>query len=87
MLCFSQSMERLAFSCLFLFISLLAVADAGSIGVNYGRIGDGEGKGGREWVRRMMDEPNWVDGGGGLAGWMRKTTGRRREDKRAHAHR
>ncbi|KAK4539039.1 hypothetical protein RGQ29_032027 [Quercus rubra] len=33
-------MERLAFSCLFLFISLLAVAvaDAGSIGVNYGRI-------------------------------------------------
>ena len=33
-------MERLAFSCLFLFISLLAVAvaDAGFIGVNYGRI-------------------------------------------------
>uniref|UniRef100_A0A7N2MAZ3 glucan endo-1,3-beta-D-glucosidase n=1 Tax=Quercus lobata TaxID=97700 RepID=A0A7N2MAZ3_QUELO len=31
-------MERLAFSCLFLFISLLALADAGSIGVNYGRI-------------------------------------------------
>ncbi|KAF3975197.1 hypothetical protein CMV_001540 [Castanea mollissima] len=46
MLCFSQnqnqnqnqSMERLAFSCLFLFVSLLAFADAGSIGVNYGRI-------------------------------------------------
>ncbi|XP_075670156.1 glucan endo-1,3-beta-D-glucosidase-like [Castanea sativa] len=42
MLCFSQnqnqSMERLAFSCLVLFISLLPVADAGSIGVNYGRI-------------------------------------------------
>ncbi|KAF3942596.1 hypothetical protein CMV_030760 [Castanea mollissima] len=31
-------MERLAFSCLVLFISLLPVADAGSIGVNYGRI-------------------------------------------------